>query len=163
MLFTSTNLSCQTSGRAEPQISLDLLLPQDLSLLLPCWNICWGFRAEAMWELWDGAWRDKEHSSPWRKVMAQGWSWNSWPMTASVCCAQFLCSNNYFWLRRTYQRMQLSSAVGDLCEFPSPPSGHNVGFHKRSMSFNCETWDPANAQRNKISLETTNRLPYHEV
>lgn len=29
--------------------------------------------AEATWELWDEVWRDEEHSTPWMKVMAQGW------------------------------------------------------------------------------------------
>lgn len=81
----------------------------------------WGSWAEARWELWMG------HGGM-RSTAHLGWRW--WHRTGADTAGSWLhlfavpsllSSNNSYWLKRTYQRMQLSSAMGDLCEFPSPP------------------------------------------
>lgn len=77
--------------------------------------------AEATWELWDGAGGMKSTAHlAWRQWHRAG-AGTAGPWLHVFAVPSFLSSNNSFWLKSTYHRMQLSSAMGNLCEFPSPP------------------------------------------
>lgn len=87
----------------------------------PCWNTCEasGLKPGGSCEMGCGGMRSTAHLG-WRQWLRTGAD-TAGPWLHVFAVPSLLSSNNPFCLKRTYQRMQLSSAVGDLCEFPSPP------------------------------------------
>lgn len=169
--YLQTPALCQASGRAEPWMSLGWLLPQDpspdgalLQYLLRAAEAP-GLEPPGSCEMGDEGRRSTVYI-PWLKV----WHGAGAGLPLHVAAVPSLLSLDHsFWPKRTYQRMQerasffLSSAIGEFCGTPSLPRFTTWAFIKGLCPCNCETWDAANAEKNKICLEVTKHLPCHEM
>lgn len=174
MLFANTILeTCQSSGRAEPSMSLSRFLPQDPSpapALLP--YLLRAAEAPGLEPPGSCEMEDEGTGS----TIHLGWKYGmelelkkAAPPLHVAAVPSLLSSDHSFWLKRTYQRMQkrasffLSSAIGEFCGSPSIPQFTTWAFIKGLCPCNCETWDPVNTERIKICLEMTNHLPCCEM
>ena len=174
MLFENTILeSCQASSRAEPWTSLSWLLSQDPSPVSALLQYVLraleapGLEHRGSCEI-ENEGRRSSVDLGWRCGLELELKIAPPPFHMSAALG-LLTSDHSFWLKRIYQRMQekppffLSSAIGEFCGSPSCHQFTTRAFIKEWCPRKCETWDPANTERNQICLEMTSHLPCHEM